>query len=202
MRETEYRSFLTERNLSERTREHRIRALKRIERAYDIDLDIAFAEDGLTRIVETLIYSAADGRNGRANPSKINVERGDIRAVLAWYKSHLADYIRFCGGVHLTDEDADDSPDRLEVQSTEAALQVFGLERDLQDALRANILQLEDGLKIIDGDIELRVEAGFIDILGRDRDGNAVVIELKAGTSKPESVAQILAYTHISQVRR
>ena len=194
MRETEYRSFLTERNLSERTREHRIRALKRIERAYDIDLDIAFAEDGLTRIVETLIYSAADGRNGRANPSKITVERGDIRAVLAWYKSHLADYIRFCGGVHLTDEDADDSPDRLEAQSTEAALQVFGLERDLQDALRANISQLEDGLKIIDGDIERRVEAGFIDILGRDRDGNAVVIELKAGTSRPESVAQILAY--------
>ena len=46
----------------------------------------------------------------------------------------------------------------------------FGLERDLQKALRASIHQLEPGLKIVDGGTEQTVEAGRIDITaGRPR---------------------------------
>ena len=70
----------------------------------------------------------------------------------------------------------------------------FGLERDLQAALRRNIEQLEPGLKTIDGDSERKVEAGRIDITAQDRDGKLVVIELKAGTAGPDSIPQILAY--------
>jgi RecB family endonuclease NucS len=71
---------------------------------------------------------------------------------------------------------------------------VFGLERDLQVALRRNIEQLEAGLTIIDGDKERVVEGGRIDITAEDKDKKLVVVELKAGEAKPECIAQILAY--------
>jgi len=70
----------------------------------------------------------------------------------------------------------------------------FGLERDLQDALRKNIEQLEQGLRIIDSGKEQTVESGRIDITAKDRHGSTVVIELKAGAADREAVAQILAY--------
>jgi len=81
-----------------------------------------------------------------------------------------------------------------EEEITEAAEITFGLERDLQSALRANIEQLETGLKIIDEGKERATDAGRIDITATDSDGNIVVIELKAGTASPEVVAQVLAY--------
>jgi RecB family endonuclease NucS len=70
----------------------------------------------------------------------------------------------------------------------------FGLERDMQKALRANIGQLEEGLKIIDNGMERITEAGRIDITAEDKNGAVVVIELKAGTADPDVIAQILAY--------
>jgi hypothetical protein len=70
----------------------------------------------------------------------------------------------------------------------------FGLERDLQHALRNSIVQLGPGLKIIDGGSERTVEAGRIDITAEDDQGNLVVIELKAGTAQPDSIAQLLSY--------
>ncbi len=194
MREAEYRHYLDAKNLAERTREARISALKRIERAYDVDLDVAFAEDELKLIAGSFAYSTDDARSGRDNPSRINVDRGDLRTILAWYKSHLADYIKFRGGSELVCNDNGNDGESTTAEAAEAVVQVFGLERDLQDALRLNISQLEDGLTVIDGDVERRVEAGFIDILARDSQGRVVVIELKAGVSKPEAVAQIMAY--------
>jgi len=70
----------------------------------------------------------------------------------------------------------------------------FGLERDLQKALRNNIEQLERGLKIIDGGKERKVESGFIDITAKDKNGNTVVIELKAGSADRETIGQIAGY--------
>lgn len=85
----------------------------------------------------------------------------------------------------------DDSEDEELVEAEEIT---FGLERDLQSALRANIDQLEPGLKITDDGRERVTEAGRIDISAVDAKGNIVVIELKAGTATPEVVAQVLAY--------
>jgi RecB family endonuclease NucS len=78
----------------------------------------------------------------------------------------------------------------------------FGLERDLQSALRSNIEQLEGGLKITDGGKELEIDAGRIDITAEVAQGATVVLELKAGTASPDSVAQILGYMGSLQEKR
>jgi hypothetical protein len=71
----------------------------------------------------------------------------------------------------------------------------FGFERELQEALRRNIEQLERGFTIIDGGNERKVASGFIDITARDRSGATVVIELKkAGVSDRNAIGQILGY--------
>ncbi len=86
---------------------------------------------------------------------------------------------------------ADSDPEEI----IDALETTFGLEKDLQKALRYNIEQLESGLKVIDQGKELTTEAGRIDIAVEDKEGNFVVIELKAGTAKPDSIAQVLSYT-------
>jgi hypothetical protein len=76
----------------------------------------------------------------------------------------------------------------------EASEATFGLERDLQLALRSDIAQLEPGLHIIDDGKERMTEAGRIDITAQDAQNVLVVIELKAGTAAPEALTQLLAY--------
>ena len=89
----------------------------------------------------------------------------------------------YVGGTGPELDDRDDS-DELK----------FGLERDLQRALRANIEQLEPGLKVIDGGVERSIEAGRIDITAEDSDGCLVVIELKAGRAELTAIGQLLSY--------
>ena len=70
----------------------------------------------------------------------------------------------------------------------------FGLERDLQRALRANIEQLEPGLAIVDGGTEKSVATGRIDITAEDSQGNLVIIELKAAKAPDSALTQLLGY--------
>lgn len=76
----------------------------------------------------------------------------------------------------------------------EASETTFGLERDLQAALRSNIEQLGSDLRIVDDGKEQTTDAGRIDITARDQSGALVAIELKAGTAAPEALTQLLAY--------
>ncbi len=107
---------------------------------------------------------------------RLGVPRGSIIAVKAHVK--MGTY--------------EDEP--VEKVLEEAVETTFGLERDLQRALRSNIEQLEQGLKITDGGREQTVESGRIDIIAEDRNGITVVIELKAGAADREAVGQILSY--------
>jgi RecB family endonuclease NucS len=81
-----------------------------------------------------------------------------------------------------------------EREEAEEMANTFGLEKDLQAALRKNIGELEPGLKIVDDDRERTVEGGRIDITAEDREGRIVVIELKAGKAKLASIGQIQFY--------
>jgi RecB family endonuclease NucS len=76
----------------------------------------------------------------------------------------------------------------------EALETTFGLEGDLQHALRVSIEQLEPGLEIVDGGTERSVASGRIDITAEDRQGAIVVIELKAGKADRDAIAQVLSY--------
>jgi RecB family endonuclease NucS len=82
----------------------------------------------------------------------------------------------------------------VETEALDAVETSFGLERDLQAALRKNIDQLEPGLSITDGGKEKQVASGRVDIIAKDKQGSAVVIELKAGTADRETVGQIIGY--------
>jgi len=176
-------------DLAESTQKSRLYALRRIEDAHGVDLDAEYAVDGLARISARLTYTAADAAANVPNPSDIPIDSVQLNGRLGWFRSHLNAYIRFLGGEPPATADAPASEDVVEAVGL-----TFGLEKDLQDALRKNIAQLEPGLEIIDGGNERRVDAGLIDILARDADGTVVVIELKAVDSKPDAVAQILGY--------
>jgi RecB family endonuclease NucS len=76
----------------------------------------------------------------------------------------------------------------------EALGMTFGVEGDLQRALRANIEQLEPSSKIIDDGKERTVPSGRIDITAMDQSGTTVIIELKSGTANRDAIGQILSY--------
>jgi hypothetical protein len=86
------------------------------------------------------------------------------------------------------------TPSSEQEELEDAAELTFGLERDLQSALRADLGQLEPGLRAIDGGRERVTDSGRVDITAMDDGGNVVAIELKAGIAQPESVTQVLAY--------
>ena len=93
--------------------------------------------------------------------------------------------------VELQDEK---ESEELGIDEDESFEVTFGLEKDLQAAIRGNIEQLEQGLVIVDGGAERTTRAGRLDILAQDDDGILVVIELKAGRAIPGSIEQVLSY--------
>jgi hypothetical protein len=94
----------------------------------------------------------------------------------------------------LIEEREGEEPEESSLADDEMVELTFGLERDLQSALRQNIEQLETGLRIVDGGRERTTPAGRIDIMAEDASGNLVVVELKAGIAGPRVIAQALAY--------
>lgn len=112
--------------------------------------------------------------------SKAGVSPGTVSAI----KAHLT--MGTYGGLGASEAETDEL-----IEASEAT---FGLERDLQRALRSNIEQLETGLQIMDEGKERTTDAGRIDITARDVKGTTVIIELKAGTAVPEALTQLLAY--------
>ncbi len=72
-------------------------------------------------------------------------------------------------------------------------------EQDLENYIARNIEVLEEGLRLIRRQYE--VPTGRIDILAEDREGNLVVIELKAGEATESSLTQLLAYISAIQER-
>lgn len=194
MQEATLTQHMRSQNLSEKTISQRCYALKRIERAHELDLDEEFDRDGLQSLLSTFSYSTADERAGRANPTRMDIEQDKLLTHLRWYKSHLTSYARFRNGGTLEQEIPSGEEDVTEHLIEDVVGKTFALERDLQMALRGNISQLEPGLVVVDGGSERRVEGGFIDILARDDRGVLTVIELKADTARPDAIAQLLAY--------
>lgn len=194
VQENQFAAYMKSRNLADATCRTRISALRRIENAHNLDLDAEYEKDRLEQLRSCFSYTAADQRQGAPNPSQIEIEPERLQSYIGWYRTHLLDYLRFKGAEFI---EPDDAPPTVEAASEiieEAIGKTFALERDLQNALRSNLDQLEAGLKAVDDGREKKVAAGFIDILARDHDGTLTIIELKADMAKPDAVAQILAY--------
>ncbi len=70
----------------------------------------------------------------------------------------------------------------------------FNLEREMQQAVRKQLEELEPGLTVVDGGNERSVATGKIDIVARDANGCLTVIELKAGLCPSSALEQVLGY--------
>jgi len=128
-----------------------------------------------------------EGLSSNEIARRLGVSPGTVAA----YKAHASrgpgPFTRRALG--LDSEEAADPGEAAEARGLK-----FGLERDMQQALRRHIDQLEPGLHIVDEGRERSVESGFIDILAEDEDGSLVVIELKSGEAPDSAVTQILSY--------
>jgi len=192
--EEAYRAHMKDRDLALNTTDTNVSALRRVERESNVNIEDEFTKDQLRSLVERLTYTKADERAAKPNPSNLAIDPAKLFSYLGWYRRVVERYRIFRLGGVVSAETQPLIEDVPEPELEEAAGRTFKLEQDLQDALRENIGQLEDGLTVVDGGKEYMVEAGFIDILARDKAGRWVVIELKAGDAKADSVAQILSY--------
>jgi len=199
MRETEYRQWLALQGREPSTQNTSVSVVRRIETAYG-DLEQEFALSGLESIFAELAYSKSDQKNNEPNPSKVLID-GDIYNGLSSVRTHLNYYRRFLDSlstkaavaevVASTTATPQGSADLSDTDQPEA---VLSLEKDLNAALRQNIVQIEPGLIVIDGGKERTAASGRIDILAQDAQGRKLVIELKAVKAPRDAVAQVLAY--------
>jgi hypothetical protein len=189
MQTENYRNWLAAQNYQSGTITAQMHRAGRVEEYYG-DLDALYNEDRLEGLIAELNYTTQDRRNNRPNQTKIPFE-GNAYNNLASYRDAVRRYRRFL-------EDDSDIPES-EVFATEPSpepevAQTIGLEKDMQAAIRQNISQIEQGLRITDGGRERSVETGFIDITAEDSESIPVVIELKTGVAGQRAVAQILSY--------
>ncbi|KUI99599.1 endonuclease NucS domain-containing protein [Vibrio sp. MEBiC08052] len=106
----------------------------------------------------------------------------------AWYKSKIKRGEIEVPGFATVDtiDEENDVQESIEVS--------LSLEKDLHSYLARNIQDIENGLTIVEGGIEYVLDAGRIDILAKDKTGQLVVIELKAGKAKDSALGQLLGY--------
>jgi len=191
---SDYQSWLEKQGYDSGTVTAQLHRVGRVEK-YHGDLDKHFAQDRLDALPNLLKYSSDDERQRRPNPSRIPID-GNLRNNLASYRFAIVLYGKFLRD-NSTEPFAepDNTSASLEdvTESVPEALRL-GLERDLQAALRRDIVSLEAGLEIIDRGVERSVPSGRIDITAHGQDGALVVIELKAGMAGQQAIGQILSY--------
>lgn len=113
----------------------------------------------------------------------------------AWYKSKIKRGEIFVPGfddVEVNENEVDDNNSENEIFETIDAS--ISLEKDLHSYLAARVDEIESGLVLADDGVEHQTDAGRIDILANDAQGNPVVIELKAGKAKDSALGQLLGY--------
>ncbi len=109
----------------------------------------------------------------------------------SWYKSQIN-----TGKINIesSSSNADITESEIDENISQSIDTQVSLEKDLQQYLSGRVQELESGLKLIDGGIEYKTDAGRIDLLAKDVKNNLVVIELKSGKAKDAALGQLLGY--------
>ena len=106
----------------------------------------------------------------------------------AWYRSQIN-----TGKIELTDLIEKNDLVEEEIIEEEAVTEfAISIEKDLQIYLSNRLTEIEEGLTLVSR--EYKTDAGFIDILCKDKNGDYVIIETKAGKAKDAALGQILGY--------
>jgi len=109
----------------------------------------------------------------------------------AWYKSKIKRGDIIVPGFEVTSDMSGDSIESDVEETIDASL---SLERDLHSFLARSVNIIEPGLVLQSDGIEYQIDAGRIDLLAKDINGQLVVIELKAGIAKDAALGQLLGY--------
>jgi endonuclease len=186
----DYKTWLEEQKYGSGTITSQLHRTSRVEDCYG-NIEELHKSNNLQPVLDELIYSTADERRNKPNPSKIPFE-GNVRNNLASYRNAVALYLKFLG---LSEVEFDVQTIATPTKATDDVLQKLSLERDMQAALRREIKKLGQTLSIIDDGAERSVVSGLIDITCEDSADNAmVVIELKAGKADSRAIGQVLGY--------
>ena len=106
----------------------------------------------------------------------------------AWYRSQIN-----TGKIELTDLIEKGELVEEEIIEEEAVTEfAISIEKDLQIYLSNRLTEIEEGLTLVSR--EYKTDAGFIDILCKDKNGDYIIIETKAGKAKDAALGQILGY--------
>ena len=150
--------------------------LQRIDRLLG-GLDEALRKDGSEKVLEWARST---------NDPPFDLYPSHAKSVLKRYVQFLID-AETPTPSELIEEDGDD--DELEPSGL-----AFKLEKEMQAAVRKQLTNLEADLVESDNGSERRVATGKIDIVARDKGGNLVAIELKAGLCPAGALEQALGY--------
>lgn len=105
-----------------------------------------------------------------------------------WYKSQIK-----TGKIEITTlMENSDNIEGVKLEDQTVIEFAISIEKDLQIYLSNRLTEIEPGLTLIG--TEYGTAAGFIDILCKDKNGDFVVIETKAGKAKDAALGQILGY--------
>lgn len=74
---------------------------------------------------------------------------------------------------------------------------LYASEEDMQKAILIQPSLMEEGFKPIT--YEKKVEPGFIDVYGEDKDGNLVIVEIKRKTAGREAALQLAKYVNATK---
>ncbi len=111
----------------------------------------------------------------------------------AWYKSKIKRGEIPVPGFEI-DFNTPNTYEEAENDVQETIDASLSLERDLHTYLANRVSEIETGLELVEDGVEFQTDAGRIDILALDQQGQHVVIELKAGKAKDNALGQLLGY--------
>lgn len=124
---------------------------------------------------------------GKKIMREFSLENGNTLNDLLWYRDHSTSK----DNIPDSRTDQDEELEERYTQKDEELM--FQKEDFLRDYLALHPNYIESGFKIIDTEYNAD-EAGRIDILGKDKEGKYVVVELKRSLGTDSVIGQILGY--------